>query len=330
MKILVTGGAGYIGSQMVRQLLENNIQVVVADSLENGHRAAVRAGVPLLVGNLGEVVFLRELFARGPFDAVIHFAGFISVRESVQEPARYFRNNVAFTNQLLATTVEHGVKQFVFSSSAAVYGNPLKVPITEDQPLKPINPYGESKLMVEQMLPWFESRYGLRAISLRYFNAAGATLDGAFGEDHPDESHIVPLALRAAQAGKAFQIFGDDYPTRDGTCIRDYIHVIDLCDAHLRALDALQRGHATSAYNVGISKGYSNLEIAETVRRITGIDFEITMGPRRPGDPAELVADSTRLRQELGWQPRYSDLETIIGSAWKWHQSHPKGYDDRG
>ncbi len=329
MKILVTGGAGYIGSQMVRQLLENKIDVVVADSLENGHRVAVHAGVPLLVGNLGELVFLREVLSRGPFDAVIHFAGFISVSESVQQPARYFSNNVAFTNQLLEMTAEHGVKHFVFSSSAAVYGNPIRVPIAEDQPLKPINPYGESKLMVEQMLPWFESRYGLRAISLRYFNAAGATLDGRFGEDHLNESHLVPLALRAAMAGKPFQIFGDDYPTRDGTCIRDYIHVIDLCDAHLRALEALQRGHATSAFNVGIGQGYSNLEIAQMARRVTGIDFEIKMGPRRPGDPAELVADSTRLRKEFGWHPRVSDLETIIGSAWEWHQTHPKGYDDR-
>ncbi len=329
MMILVTGGAGYIGSQMVRQLLENKIDVVVADSLENGHRAAIPAGVPLMVGNLGELVFLREVFARGPFDAVIHFAGFISVSESVQQPARYFSNNAAFTNQLLGVTAEHGVKHFVFSSSAAVYGNPVRVPITEDQPLKPINPYGESKLMVEQMLPWFESRYGLRAISLRYFNAAGATLDGLFGEDHPNESHIVPLALRAAMAGKPFQIFGDDYPTRDGTCIRDYIHVIDLCGAHLRALEALQRGHATDAFNVGIGQGYSNLEIAQMARRVSGIDFEIKMGPRRPGDPAELVADSTRLRKEFGWQPRVSDLETVIGSAWKWHQTHPKGYDDR-
>ncbi len=330
MRILVTGGAGYIGSQMVRQLLENKIEVVVADSLENGHRAAVPASVPLLVGNLGELVFMREVFARGPFDAVIHFAGFISVGESVQQPARYFRNNVAFTNQLLEVAAEHGVKHFVFSSSAAVYGNPVRVPITEDQPLKPINPYGESKLMVEQMLPWFEARYGLRAISLRYFNAAGATLDGRFGEDHPDESHIVPLALCAGMAGKPFQTFGDDYPTRDGTCLRDYIHVIDLCDAHLRALEALQRGHATSAFNVGIGQGYSNREIAQMARRISGIDFEIQIGPRRAGDPAELVADSTRLRIECGWQPRYSDLETIIGSAWKWHQTHPKGYDDRG
>lgn len=326
MKILVTGGAGYIGSQMVRQLIENKIDVVVADSLENGHRAAVPSDVPLLVGNLGEWVFLRELMARGPFDAVIHFGGYISVKESVQDPARYFRNNVAYTNQLLEAMVEADVKQLVFSSSAAVYGNPITVPIAEDQPHKPINPYGESKLMVEHMLPWFESRFGLRAISLRYFNAAGATLDGQYGEDHPDESHIIPLALRAALARQPFQIFGDDYPTRDGTCVRDYIHVVDLCDAHLRALEALQRGHRTDAYNVGIGAGYTNLEIAQTVRRVSGIEFENKMAPRRPGDPAELVADSTRLRQELGWQPRHSDLDTIVGSAWKWHQSHPRGY----
>lgn len=329
MRVLVTGGAGYIGSQMVRQLVENGIDVVVADSLENGHRSAVPASVPLLAGNTGDAEFLQQVFARGPFDAVIHFAGYISVKESTQDPAKYFRNNVAYTNQLLETMVASGVKSFVFSSSAAVYGNPTIVPMPEDQPLKPINAYGASKLMVEEILPWFEQTWGLHAISLRYFNASGATLDGQFGEDHPDEGHIIPLALRAARAGKPFQIFGDDYPTRDGTCIRDYIHVIDLCDAHLKVLDALMHGHATAAYNVGIGTGYSNREIAEIARRTTGINFETRISPRRPGDPAELVADSTRLRREFGWKPRHSDLETIVGSAWAWHKTHPNGYGDR-
>lgn len=329
MRVLVTGGAGYIGSQMVRQLLEAKHEVVVADSLENGHRAAVPSGVPLLVGNIGHKSFLAQVFAHAAYDAVIHFAGYISVKESTEDPAKYFRNNVAFTNQLLEMMVGHGVKRFVFSSSAAVYGNPVIVPMPEDQPLKPINAYGQSKLMVEQILPWYEQSFGLTGICLRYFNASGATLDGAFGEDHPNESHIIPLALRAAATSKAFYIFGDDYPTRDGTCVRDYIHIIDLADAHLLALDALMSGHATASYNVGIGAGYTNREIADAVRRVTGIDLQVQMGPRRPGDPAELVADSSKLRREFGWKPRYPDLETIIGSAWKWHTSHPNGYGDR-
>lgn len=328
MKVLVTGGAGYIGSQMVRQLVENRWDVVVADTLENGHRSAVAPGVPLLQGDVGDDGFLAEVFSRGPFDAVIHFAGYISVKESTEDPAKYFRNNVASTNQLLETMARAGVKHLVFSSSAAVYGNPARVPMAEAQVLRPINAYGESKLMVEQMLPHYQTTYGLRGISLRYFNAAGATLDGSFGEDHPDEPHIIPLALRAAMSGKAFRIYGDDYPTRDGTCIRDYIHIVDLCDAHLLALDALLNGHATDSYNVGIGTGYSNREIVETVKKVSGIDIQVQVALRRPGDPAELVADSTRLRRELNWEPHHSDLETIIGSAWKWHQSHPNGYGD--
>jgi UDP-glucose 4-epimerase len=328
MRILVTGGAGYIGSQMVRQLVENKIDVVVIDSLENGHRAAIPLGVPLRVGSVGDGEFLEEVFGQTSFDAVIHFAGYISVKESMDLPNRYFRNNVTYTNRLLEAMQQFGVRHLVFSSSAAVYGNPLAVPIPEDHPRNPINPYGQSKWMVEQMLPWCEAAWGLHAISLRYFNAAGATLDGAFGEDHRGEPHIIPLALRAALEGKPFRIFGGDYPTRDGTCIRDYIHVIDLCNAHLLALHELSKGHPTAAYNVGTGHGYSNEEIVEAVRRITGIDLQVEISSRRPGDPGELVADSTRLRREFGWEPRNSDLETIIGSAWKWHRSHPGGYVD--
>lgn len=329
MKILVTGGAGYIGSQMVRQLVEKKIDVVVADSLENGHRAAVAPDVPLLVGNVGERNFLQQVFEHGPFDAVIHFAGYISVKESTEDPGKYFRNNVSYTNRLLDTMVRFGVKAFVFSSSAAVYGNPVTVPMLENDPKNPINAYGQSKLMVEQMLPWYAETFGLSAISLRYFNASGATLDGRFGEDHPNEGHIIPRAIYAAMTGETFRIFGDDYPTHDGTCIRDYIHILDLCEAHLLALDALKNGHATAAFNVGVGEGYSNRQIAEAVRKITGIDFKMQVSSRRPGDPAELVADSTQLRRELNWQPRYSDLETIVGSACKWHRAHPNGYADR-
>ena len=329
MRVLVTGGAGYIGSQMVRQLVENKIDVVVVDSLENGHRAAIPSNAPLLVGRTGDAKFMEDVFARYPFDAVMHFGAYLAVKESVEKPAKYFRNNVDGTLTLLETMLKFNVQRLVFSSSAATYGNPSRVPIPEDHPQNPINPYGESKLMMEKMLRWFDAAYALRSIMLRYFNAAGAALDGSFGEDHPDEPHIIPLALRAARDGKPFQLFGDDYPTRDGSCIRDYIHIIDLCDAHLLALDALARGHTTTAYNVGTGHGYSNREIAQVARKVTGIDFEIKISSRRPGDPAELVADSTRLRTEFGWTPRYSDLETIVGSAWKWHKSHPKGYGDR-
>ncbi|MDE3090360.1 MAG: UDP-glucose 4-epimerase GalE [Chloroflexota bacterium] len=329
MRVLVTGGAGYIGSQMVRQLVEHQIDVVVVDSLENGHRAAVAPGIPLMVGNIGDETFLRQVFARPPFDAVMHFAGYIEMKESMGNPAKYFRNNVAHTNQLLDAMVKANVKRFVFSSSAGVYGDPSQVPIPEYHRTLPTNPYGESKLMVEKMLAWYDAAHDMRSISLRYFNASGAMLDGTFGEDHPGESHIIPLALKAARLNQPFPLFGDDYPTRDGTCIRDYIHIIDLCDAHLCALNALMEGHATTAYNVGIGRGYSNREIARGAQEISGIDFPIQIAPRRPGDASESVADSSRLREELGWAPRYSDLKTIVGSAWKWHQSHPNGYGDR-
>ena len=329
MRVLVTGGAGYIGSQVVRQLVENKNDVVVVDSLENGHRAAVPPNVPLLVGRTGDAKFLDDVFSRYPIDAVMHFAAYLAVKESVENPSKYFRNNIAHTIELLDAMLRFNVKRLVFSSTAATYGNPTYVPIPEDHLKNPINPYGESKWMVEKILGWFDAAHGLRSISLRYFNAAGATLDGRFGEDHPDEPHIIPLALRAARDGKAFQLFGDDYPTRDGSCVRDYIHVIDLAAAHLLALDALEHGHATAAYNVGTGHGYTNREVAFAARQVTGVDFEIEVSPRRPGDPAALVADSARLSQEFGWTPRHSDLDTIVRSAWTWHQAHPQGYGDR-
>ncbi len=329
MRVLVTGGAGYIGSQMVRQLVEKKIEIVVADSLENGHRAALAPNTPLMVGSIGDENFLRDLFSRYSFDAVMHFAGYIEMKESVENPGKYFRNNSSYTNLLLDAMVRANVKRLVFSSSAGVYGNPERVPIPENHPTIPTNPYGESKLMVERILCWFDSTYGVRSQSLRYFNASGATLDGQFGEDHPTESHIIPLAFKAAMADRPFELFGNDYPTRDGTCIRDYIHVIDLCDAHLLALDALMNGHATSAYNIGIGRGYTNKEVVDAVSQASGIEVQVHIGPRRPGDASESVADSSRLRKEFGWAPRHSDLPTIVGSAWKWHQSHPKGYGDK-
>jgi UDP-glucose 4-epimerase len=329
MHVLVTGGAGYIGSQMVRQLIDNKFTVVVVDSLENGHRAALPPAVPLQVGDVGDESFLDSVFSREKFDAVIHFAGYISVKESVENPLKYFHNNIQATINLLSAMAKASVIRLVFSSSAAVYGNPTQVPIPEDHPQQPINPYGDSKYLVEKMLRWLGSTTSLQSISLRYFNACGAALDGQFGEDHPDESHIIPLALRAAAAGQTFKLFGDDYHTHDGTCVRDYIHVVDLCNAHLCALDALMHGHTTAAYNVGTGRGYSNREIAETARRVSGINFRIETMPRRLGDSDELVADSSRLQNEFGWKPQHSDLETIIGSAWQWHKSHPHGYADR-
>lgn len=326
MKVLVTGGAGYIGSQMVRQLIEKKIDVVVADTLENGHRAALAPNVPLEIGSVGDEKWLHDLFSSHSFDAVMHFAGYIEMKESVENPAKYFRNNVACTNALLGAMVGANVKFFVFSSSAGVYGDPTQVPIPEDHATAPTNPYGESKLMVEKMLRWYDASHGVRSIALRYFNAAGATLDGKFGEDHPTESHIIPLAFQAAAGNRPFTIFGGDYPTRDGTCVRDYVHIIDLCDAHLLALDALMSGHATTAYNVGIGKGYSNKEIVAAVKKASGKELPIVIGPRRAGDASESVADTSRLRKEFGWAPRVSDLVTIVGSAWKWHSSHPHGY----
>lgn len=329
MRILVTGGAGYIGSQTVRLLVEKNIEVVVVDSLVSGHRAAVPANVPLFVGSIGDEKFMHAVFAQHKFDAVIHFAALLSVKESVEQPTMYFRNNVENTIRLVDMMLKANITRLVFSSSAATYGIPTQVPIPDDHPQSPINPYGETKLMMEQVFRWVSTATLLRAISLRYFNAAGAALDGSNGEDHPDEPHIIPLALRAARDGKPFTILGTDYNTPDGTCVRDYVHTIDLADAHLIAVNALMNGHATTGYNVGTGHGYSNRQIAETARRVTGIDFTIKTGPRRPGDPDELVADSSRLQKELGWKPRYSDLDTIIGSAWKWHQSHPNGYGDK-
>jgi len=242
---------------------------------------------------------------------------------------KYFRNNVEKTIRLANAVLKANITRLIFSSSAAVYGNPIQVPIPDDHPRQPINPYGESKYFIEKVLDWLGTVTPLRAISLRYFNACGATLDGAFGEDHPEEGHIIPLALRAAQQGKPFLLFGDDYRTHDGTCIRDYIHVIDLCAAHLGALDALMRGHKSDAFNVGTGRGYSNREVIEMARRVTGINFEIQFAARRAGDADELVADSSRLQKEFGWQPRYSDLETMVGSAWLWHKTHPQGYGDK-
>ncbi|HYW92145.1 MAG TPA: UDP-glucose 4-epimerase GalE [Gammaproteobacteria bacterium] len=322
-RVLVAGGAGYIGSHMVKALRAAGIEPVVLDSLRSGHRDAVREA-ELIEGDLGDRALLDEVLSGRSFDAVMHFASFIQVGESVRRPDLYYRNNVTNTQTLLEAMREHEVGVCVFSSSAAIFGEPEEVPIAEEQPKAPINPYGRSKWMVEQMLEDWDRAFGLRSASLRYFNAAGADPDGELGERHDPETHLIPLALRVA-AGRegSLMVHGDDYDTRDGTCIRDYVHVADLCDAHLLALLRLWDGAPSGAYNLGNGAGFSVREVIEAARRVTGREIAVTYGPRRAGDPVRLVADSARARQALGWQPRRSALATIIGDAWRWEASGP-------
>lgn len=327
MKVLVTGGGGYIGSQMVRQLLEKDHEVVVFDNLLGGHRAAVSEKATLIIGDIHNQKALSSIFEKEKIEAVMHFAGVISMSESMENPYKYFYTNTFGALSLLEVMAKFKVQKLIFSSTAGVYGNPLSLPIKEDAPKSPTNPYGESKLMVEKILSWYDKIYNLRSISLRYFNAAGATLDGQFGEDHQDETHIIPLALKAAFNNNKFTIYGDDYKTKDGTNVRDYVHLIDLCEAHLLALDALMNNHQTDFFNVGPGTGFSNKEVIEMVKKVTNVDLLVVAGQRRPGDADELIADPSKIKMEFGWGPKYSDLEIIIESAWQWHRSHPKGYE---
>lgn len=316
--ILVVGGAGYIGSHMVWQLAQCGVRVVVLDDLSSGHADAV-LGAELVQGSMANVALLDRVFATHRFDAVMHFASFIQVGESVADPAKYYANNVANTLLLLDAMRRHGVGQFIFSSTAAVFGEPAYCPIDEAHPQSPINPYGRSKLMIEQVLADYARAYGLRSVALRYFNAAGAHPDGLLGERHEPETHLVPLVLQAV-AGKRphISVFGTDYPTPDGTCIRDYIHTMDLADAHWRALQYLQAGGETAVFNLGNGGGYSVKQVIDTAAHVTGLPVPVQYGPRRAGDPARLVADATRARQVLGWQPKYAELETIVRHAWQW------------
>jgi len=328
MKILVTGGAGYIGSFTVRALKERGFEVVVFDSLETGHKEAI-PNTKLYIGNLQtDLSLLERIFKEERPDAVIHFAAYIEVGESVENPQKYFMNNVGGTLNLLRAMVNSNVLKLVFSSTAAVYGEPKKISIGEDDPKNPTNPYGESKLMVEKILKWYSQPYNLSSVALRYFNAAGAALDGSIGQDYPKPTHLVTRACEAALGKrKDFQIYGNDYDTPDGTCIRDYIHVIDLAEAHLFALEFLNKGNrGYHYYNVGTGRGYSVLEVVKMVKKISGVDFNSPFAPRREGDPAKLIAKVEKVKKELSWQPKYSDLETIIRSAWKWHKSHPFGF----
>jgi UDP-glucose 4-epimerase len=325
MAILVTGGAGYIGSVTVAALLARGEQPVVVDNLVYGHREAVPAGVPFYKGDIGDADAIGRVAAEHTITACMHFSAYAYVGESVEHPKKYFHNNVIQTVRLLDKLIELGVRHFVFSSTCATYGEPQYTPIDEVHPQQPTNPYGWTKLMVEQVLRAYDTAYGLRFAALRYFNACGATAE--LGEDHDPETHLIPLVLAAA-AGKreSVSIFGDDYPTPDGTAVRDYIHVSDLADAHILALDHLKNGGASDAFNLGNGSGYSVKEVIDTARRVTGREIAANAAPRRAGDPSKLVADAARARDILGWQPRISSLEQIIESAWAWHSANPGGY----
>lgn len=327
--ILVCGGAGYIGSHCVKRLHESGYETVTFDNLSEGHRGAVRG--EFVEGDLASAEALDALFQRYEIDGVLHFAAHCYVGESVSNPEKYFTNNVANTLNLLRAVRDAGVRRFIFSSTAATYGNPRENPIPETHPTEPINPYGRSKLMVEQMLDAFDHAYGLRFVCLRYFNAAGADPDGELGEDHDPETHLLPLAMRAAAGtGPALKVFGTDYDTPDGTCVRDYIHIMDLADAHIRALEYLQNGGESTRFNLGNERGYSIREVIDTIAEVSGKPVPAEDAPRRPGDPPSLVAASARAREVLGWKPRFGDLRSIVETAWKWHDKNPKGYDDRG
>lgn len=320
--ILVVGGAGYIGSHMVRALLEAGYHVVTLDNLSTGHRSAVRGG-DFIQGDLGDRDLLEEIFLTRKIDAVMHFAAFSLVGESMLAPVKYYHNNVAATIELISSMLRHHVKRFIFSSSAAVYGEPEVVPITEEHPCRPTNPYGATKIAIERFLADCDRAHGLNHVCLRYFNAAGAHESGMIGEDHQPESHLVPLVLKVATGEREeVRIFGKDYPTPDGTCLRDYIHVNDLTQAHLLALDRLLHGGESGVYNLGNNTGYSVREVIETARRVTGHPIPAVEEARRPGDPAVLVADSSKARRELGWQPQHESLENIVRSAWQWHRNN--------
>ena len=322
--ILVVGGAGYIGSHMVKDLLETGHKVVILDDLSTGHRDLIPGG-DFIEGSLGDAALLDRIFSKNRIDAVMHFAAFALVGESVEQPLKYYQNNVSATTALLSAMVRHDVKRFIFSSTAAVYGEPVEIPITEDHPKNPTNPYGASKIAVERMLKDCDSAYGLRYISLRYFNASGAHESGQIGEKHQPETHLIPLILKVAtNENENIRVFGTDYPTPDGTCIRDYIHVSDLTQAHLLSLNALMAEGESAVYNLGNSTGYSVREVIELARKMTGHPIPVVETDRRPGDPATLIATSDKIKRELGWKPQYEDLEKIIQTAWRWHQKEAK------
>jgi UDP-glucose-4-epimerase GalE len=326
--VLVTGGAGYIGSHAAKALSQAGYRVVVYDNLIGGHREAVKYG-PLVEGDIADVAAVRDTLRRHQISAVMHFAALLDVGESVRAPARYYRNNVIGALGVLEAMAAESVRCFVLSSTCATYGEPTETPISETHPQRPINSYGESKLAIERALPHFERAYGLRWASLRYFNAAGADPDGEIGEDHAPEIHVIPRAIDAATGGERLQVFGDDYPTPDGTCLRDYVHVCDLADAHIRALDVMTQTGQSGAYNLGTGQPYSVRQVIDAVQRVTDRAVPWTVAPRRPGDAATLYAVARKAREELDWRPRFPDLDSIVRTAWGWHQSHPHGYKRR-
>lgn len=327
--ILVIGGAGYIGSHMLMRLREAGVDHVVFDNFEQGHRGALLDS-PFVEGDLRNADDLERAFATHDVDLVMHFAAYISVGESVREPSKYWRNNTAGVLTLLDTMRAHGVSKFVFSSTAAIFGEPQYVPIDEVHPKNPTNPYGQTKLAVERMLDEFDAAYGLKSVCLRYFNAAGADPEGRIGEDHHPEEHLIPVAMLSALGKRPpMKIFGDDYDTPDGTCVRDYIHILDLAEAHLRAVEHLRADGDSRRYNLGNGQGFSVKQIIDATSRVIGIPVPHELGPRRPGDPAKLIASSAKIRSEWGWAPRYTSVGEIIETAWNWHRHHPQGYADR-
>ena len=329
MAILVCGGAGYIGSHTVHQLIEKGEEVVIVDNLQTGHRAAINLAAKFYEGDIRKIDTLEKIFIENKIEAVIHFAANSLVGESVEKPLKYFNNNVYGMQILLEAMVKHGIDKIVFSSTAATYGEPEKVPIEENDRTQPTNPYGESKLIMEHMMKWVSRANGVRFVSLRYFNAAGALEDGSIGEDHHPETHLIPLILQVPLGKRDhITIFGDDYPTPDGTCLRDYIHVIDLANAHILALNYLRDGGESNIFNLGNGQGFSVKEMIAAAEKVTGQKIKTEMGKRRAGDPAQLIASSEKARKILKWNPQFADVEKIIATAWTWHKSHPNGYND--
>lgn len=327
MRLLITGGAGYIGSHTAMYLKDLGEEVIVLDSLQKGHLDAI-ADIPFYHGELKDERLLDEIFQTHTIDAVIHFAADSLVGESVKDPLHYYENNVNGTHALLKKMVEYDVLRFVFSSTAATYGEPDSVPITESETTDPTNPYGETKLAIEKMLKWSDRAYGLKSVSLRYFNAAGADPNGRIGEDHDPETHLIPLVLQVALGQRdQVTVFGDDYPTEDGTCVRDYIHVSDLAQAHYQAIKKLIKTNESAIYNLGNGHGFSVKQVIETCRKVTEHEIPAVIAPRRAGDPATLIASSLKAKEELSWNPQYGDLETMICHAWDWHRNHPNGYN---
>ncbi|MGV3129899.1 UDP-glucose 4-epimerase GalE [Staphylococcus simulans] len=330
MSVLVLGGAGYIGSHAVHQLLDEGYDVAVVDNLGTGHRGAVPEAVRFYEGDIRDKAFLNQVFEKEAVEGVFHFCAYSLVGESVQKPLEYFNNNVYGMQVLLEVMKAHDVNEIVFSSTAAVYGEPEVVPIQEDVQKAPTNPYGESKLMMEKMMHWCHNAYGVNYTALRYFNVAGAREDGTIGEDHNPETHLIPIVLEAALGQRdAITIFGVDYDTEDGSCVRDYLHVTDLIDAHILAYQYLKNGGESGAFNLGSSQGYSVIEIVEAARKATGETIKSEIGERRAGDPSKLIASSDKARKVLGWEPKHDDIEEIIATAWNWHRAHPNGYDDK-